>query len=258
MNLSLITLLLSITLLFLTACQPKTAYKTDETTMVDSSFYYVQEDISDPFLDTVFQAPDKPIDLKKEIYPPPLQKPRFKEIEGFRVQIFAGIDSINAISTRAQTVKMTTDSVYLFSEKGLLKIQVGDYPYRYQADTVKEKFRRNGFPGAWVILRPIFIPIDSAAVDSLPSVQDAPATIVGSAESATSGKYKIQIIATGSEERAGEIVANIKQTMNFTAFYEKGGNLFKVFVGYFNDEDTARNALVKIRENGFPDAWLVY
>ncbi len=254
-----LTLLLSTILLFIYAsCQPAKTVKTDETTMVDSSFYYVQEDISDPFLDTVFQAPDKPIDLKKEIYPPPPQKPRFKEIEGFRVQIFAGIDSINAISTRAQTVEMTTDSVYLFSEKGLLKIQVGDYPYRYQADTVKEKFRRNGFPGAWVILRPIFIPIDSAAVDSLSSAQDVPATIVGSAESATSGKFKIQIIATGSEERAGEIVTNIKQTMNFTAFYKKEGNLYKVFVGYFNDENAARNALVKIRENGFPDAWLVY
>ena len=257
MNPKIITLLLSITLLFLAACQPKTV-KTDETTMVDSSFYYIQEDINDPFLDTVFQAPDKPIDLKKEIYPLPPQKPRFKEIEGFRVQIFAGIDSLNAISSRAQAVEITTDSIYLFSEKGLLKIQVGDYPYRYQADSQKEKFRRNGFPGAWVILRPILIPIDSASVDSISQTLVNPSPIVGSAESATSGKYKIQIIATSSEERASEIVANIQQTLNFNAFFEKGGNLFKVFVGYFNEEDVARKALVKVRENGFPDAWLVY
>jgi len=109
-----------------------------------------------------------------------------------------------------------------------------------------------------VILRPILIPIDSLAVDSVSSQAEIPAAIIGTTETATGGKYKIQIIATASEQRAGEIVADIKGTLNYPAFYEKGGNLYKVFVGYFMEENTARQALAKIRQSGFPDAWLVY
>jgi len=87
MNLSLIISISVSILIILTACQPKTAYDKDETAAVDSAFYYVQKDIDDPFLDTVFQAPDGTVNLKMDVYPPPVQKPKFKEIEGFRIQI---------------------------------------------------------------------------------------------------------------------------------------------------------------------------
>ena len=241
MKTSTIILLTSTVLLFLLSCQPKTMTKTDETSMVDSSFYYVQEDISDPFLDTIFQAPDQAINLKKEIYPPPVQKSKFKEIEGFRIQIFAGLDSLNALSSRSQAADLVSDSVYLLADKGLLKVQVGDYPYRYQADTMRDKFRKNGFPGAWIILRTILIPADTSDTDATGA-----------------GTFKIQIIATGSESRAGEIINEITGQLSLSAFSEKSGTLYKVFVGYFKEEQEAREALKKIREGGYPDAWLVY
>ena len=258
MKICLITLLLSFTLLFLTACQPKVAKQTDESAAVDSAFYYVQKDIDDPFLDTVFQKPDSMVNLKKDVYPPPVQKPKFKEIEGYRIQIFAGVDTINALSTRSQAATMVTDSVYLLDDQGLLKVQVGDYPYRYQADKMRDQFRREGFPGAWVILRTILIPFEADTLADTTDVSDS--TLVAQPVQAAieEGKFKIQIIATGSEERAQDIVDNITQTMNFKAFHEKSGNLYKVFVGYFKEEATARDALVKVRANGYPDAWLVY
>lgn len=244
--------------MFLTACQPKMAIKDDETATVDSAFYYVQKDIDDPFLDTLSQAPDRSISLKKDVYPPPVQKPKFKEIEGFRVQIFAGADTLNALSTRSQAATMVTDSVYLLDDQGLIKVQVGDYPYRYQADKMRDQFRREGFPGAWVILRTILIPYEAASTDDTITVADTVMAAQPVEKSVVEGNFKIQIIATGSEERAQEIVDNLKQTMNYQAFYEKSGNLYKVFVGYFKEENTARDALDKIRTEGYPDAWLVY
>ncbi len=72
------------------------------------------------------------------------------------------------------------------------------------------------------------------------------------------GQYKIQIMATGSEDRAQAKVEEIKGSTAYSAFYEKSGNLFKVFVGYFKQEAVAREALSDIRGNGYPDAWLVY
>ncbi len=258
MKTSTIIFLTSTVLLFLLSCQPKTLTKADETSMVDSSFYYVQEDISDPFLDTIFQEPDQAINLKKEVYPPPLQKSKFKEIEGFRIQIFAGIDTINALSSRSQAADLVSDSVYLFADKGLIKVQVGDYPYRYQADTMRDKFKKNGFPGAWVILRTILIPADTSATDeTLPLAESKPNEEPLTKATGT-GKFKIQIIATGSEDKAGEIINEITGQLNLSAFSEKSGDLYKVYVGYFKEEQKAREALKKIREGGYPEAWLVY
>jgi cell division septation protein DedD len=258
MKIGLILILPGLTFIILSACQPQTAVKTEETATVDSAFYYVQKDIDDPFLDTVFQAPDPSIALKKELYPPPEQKPKFKEIEGFRIQIFAGVDTVNALSTRAQAKTIVSDSVYLLDEQGLLKVQVGDYPYRYQADKVRDQFRREGFPGAWVILRTILIPFEADSTETVQAIPDT-ATVVQPAKPVVEqGKYKIQIIAIGSEDRAQEIISNLKQNMNYQAFYERSGSLFKVFVGYFQEEMTAREALGKLRESGYPDAWLVY
>jgi len=73
----LIIFLMSFTL-FLASCQPKTAYKNNDAATVDSAFYYVQKDINDPFLDTVFQTPDQTINLKMDIYPPSAQYSKFK------------------------------------------------------------------------------------------------------------------------------------------------------------------------------------
>jgi hypothetical protein len=258
MNLGfLFTLFVSILIVFI-ACQPKTAVKKDETATVDSAFYYVQKDIDDPFLDTVFQEPDPSIALKKEIYPPPDQKPKFKEIEGFRVQIFAGIDTLNAISSRSQAKALVPDSVYLLEDKGLLKVQVGDYPYRYQADKVRDQFKREGYPGAWVILRTIIIPFEADTTEEIKSASDSVIVAQPAVQTIEQGSFKIQIIAIGSEEKASAIVDNLKQNMNYQGFYEKSGNLYKVFVGYFKEENTAREALEKLKESGYPDAWLVY
>jgi hypothetical protein len=196
--------------------------------------------------------------LRKEVYPPPEQKPKFKEIEGYRIQIFAGVDTLNASSTRSQATTIVPDSVYLFAEKGLLKVQVGDYPYRYQADKVRDQFRREGFPGAWVILRTILIPFESDTTEEIKTREDSVVVVQPATQITEQGKFKIQIIAVGSEEQAITIIDQVKLEMNFQAFHEKSGNLFKVFVGYFKEESTAREALEKLRASGYPDAWLVY
>jgi cell division septation protein DedD len=72
------------------------------------------------------------------------------------------------------------------------------------------------------------------------------------------GKYKIQVFASNSEAKANLTILDVKEINNYNAFYEKSGNLYKVFVGYFKLEQEARKALEDLRKNGFPDAWLVY
>ena len=239
----------------LTSCQPRSIVKSDQTALPDSVLYYQQADIADPFLDTIFQEPDQAISLNQKIYPPHIPEiiPKFKEVEGFRVQVFAGADSLSVRSIRAEIAAQTDDSVHYLIEKGLHKIQVGDYLYRYLADNMKTSMRQSGYPGAWVVQRTIIVPIDTTTADSITIQEtgtDNPAEV--------SGKYKIQLVATGTKERAEEIILQVQGKTTYRVFYEQSGNLYKVFVGLFESEPQAREELTKLRDLGYPDAWLVY
>jgi hypothetical protein len=252
MKINYIRWLVSSLAILIISCQPRSAVKTDTVTAPDSVFYFEQADISDPFLDTIFHEPDQSMALNKKLYPPELPPDRFKEIEGFRVQVFAGTDSANALANVYDLTTLVQDSVHFFQEKGLFKIQIGDYQWRYQADAMKTRMRQNGYSGAWVIQRSIIIPVDTT--DTLEQKID----MSGEQIIQDSGKYKIQVIATGSQEKAEEITNKLRNELDFPVFFEQSGNLFKVFVGMFKEESVARQLLTRVRELGYADAWLVY
>jgi hypothetical protein len=77
-------------------------------------------------------------------------------------------------------------------------------------------------------------------------------------EQLETGKYKIQVIVTADEIKAKDIVSELSILFQVKSFYEKSGNLFKVYAGFFNDEKLAQDTLTKIRETKYADAWLVY
>ena len=242
--------------LIIQSCQPVASRRdTVETTPPDSALYYRQADIDDPFLDTIFQEPDKAVSLNTRLYPPPPVEPqpeKFKNVDGFRVQVIAGTDSLQILNTSRQLSGEVLDSVYYFYEKGLYKVQVGDYQFHYKADSLKTVMRRTGYPGAWVARTIIRIPIDTTSVQmSAPAVQD-------SLQAMPEGKYKIQAAAISSESRAGEIISQLRSLSLQNAFYEKSGSVYKIFVGPFETETEARQKLQIVRDNGYPDAWLVY
>jgi hypothetical protein len=255
-----IVLILSVLILIwiLSACKSTRALRQEESEVsIDSSLYFQPVAVSDPFLDSLKQMPDKKVTMQKEVYPPPKAQPVgpfLKEVEGYRVQIFAGIDSINSLSALYQAKDLVPDSVYLFKEKGLYKVQVGDYQFRPQADNSKTHFRQNGFPGAWVVQRSILIPVDSTQTVRVTGGMDTGLPV----KTGKTGKYKIQVFVTSSMEKAQLTILDVKDIGNYNAFYEGSGDLFKVFVGPFEDEQQARRVLEDLRQNGFTDAWLVY
>jgi hypothetical protein len=233
------------------SCQQSLIKKDKRIAEVDSSLFFEQVEIEDPFLNKLANNPSQTFTLKKTLIPPPLpesEQSKFRTIEGYRVQIFAGIDSIYALSNKNIAKGTVMDTVYMFRDKGLFKLQVGDYPYYPQADSIKRQFRQTHFPGAWIVRTNILIPFQESGLDAM----------VDSVRVNNSGKYKIQVIATSDENKAENIVNSLKLQYNFNSFYESAGNIYKVFIGYFNNEDQARNALEIIRKGKYPDAWLVY
>ena len=245
-------ILILLLLMAFTSCQQSLIKKEMKTTEVDSSLYFEQVKIADPFLEKLKENSNQSFSLNKTFIPLPPPEPEkltYKIIEGFRVQIYAGVDQENAIVNKSIAKSAVKDTIYEIIEKGLIKLQVGDYPYYPQADSIKRIFRQTHFPGAWIVKTNIFIPNIDSQADTMLQSQMNPVP---------SGKYKIQVLATADEGRAKSILDELKTQFNERAFYELSGNMFKVYVGNFEKEEEARKALKKIREGKFPDAWLVY
>jgi hypothetical protein len=255
------TFWLGIFLILFQACQPGNLTRKNDQVPVDSSLYFQQVEVKDAFMDTVFSPGVQAATLSMKVVPPPPaepEPPRFKEIEGFRVQVFAGLDSLNAILSARQCRNTTNDSIYLFKEKQLYKIQIGDYPYRYQADSSKMSWRKNGFPGAWVVKRPVLIPIADEEIKTPTAPVISTASSNHENQERPAGKYKIQVMATATMERAQLLVNDLVTRNKFPAFTEKSGTIYKVMVGPFSSEAQARQVLESLRKSGYPDAWLVY
>ena len=255
----------------LSGCQThRLARRPVTQTPVDSSLYFEQVKIEDPFFYAIQEHYTQKISLEKVLIPEPAtsepdELEKFKEVDGYRVQVFAGVDSINALDILYQAESLAADSVYFIHEKGLYKIQVGDYQFYPVADSVKLSFRKSGYPGAWIVRRTILIPVKVGQNAALPTggpLHEGEAGkkegVAAEKEVSVTGRYYIQIMALLSEEKARLVAASLKRTTEYNSYYNKVGNLYKVFVGPFQTENEARDALRDVKSSGYPDAWLVY
>jgi len=240
----------------LVGCHPSALIKKEkpQAARPDSVLFYRQKDISDPFLDAVIGAGSDTLVLHTRLIPPPPPPKKFRQIEGLRVQVFAGLDSLNAAGIRYQLANRQEDSVYFFKDKGLFKIQVGDYLYRTDADKKKQILRNNGFSGAWVVQTLINVPLDTVQVDS--------SITVGSKNIETKGEnfgkvFRIQVMATGDKKRAETLAKELRQRFDFPAVARKINDLYKVYLGNFTAREEADKALKQVRAGGYPDAWIV-
>jgi len=239
----------------LISCQPGPLVKPTQTG-VDSVLFFEEKEISDPFLQSLFNEDNSDIELKTQLNPPaPPPPPNYREVEGFRVQVFAGLDSINALTTKHKLQAKLDDPVYLLKENGLVKIQVGDYLYRVDADNKNLVLRREGFPGAWVVQKKIRI---TKTADSAAVVEPAPPINKPSDIEPGNYKFKIQIIVTGDLPRAEQLKAQLQSQFNNVCWFEEINGLYKVFLGKFQKRESADALLNDVRQNGFSDAWLVY
>jgi len=250
--------------IFLFSCHPNKKVQQTETKPnadIDSVFFYKQKDIADPLIDAVLDTTDhSSVTLKKELVPVTPPKPDYKLIQGYRVQIFASLDSANAVVAKYKAQQEVEQPVYVIRDGEMFKVQVGDFPYQAQAYTLRDEITRNGFKGAWVVQREIRIPLSNDE-NNTAGENEKPNTTNSSAEAQNqqgNGKYSIQIAAVSDEMRAQQLVYEVKNKFQTEANYKLVGSVYKVYLGRFSDRDSADSFLQKVRSAGYPDAWLVY
>ena len=215
----------------------------------DSFLYYQPMAITDTFLDSLKTSYDKDESIKVRLFPPPPPPvPKTKQVEGFRIQTFAGLDSINALTVIQKLKNTVTDSIYFFKDKGLFKIQFGDYLFRNDADLKVLDIRKFGISGAWVVTSLINVPNDSVAhiqtVDSVEKVIEAP--------------YKIQVLVTSDLIKKDNLIRKLKTEFDLESYFIESDSLFKIFLGKFNNRSEAEKVLNQVKKSGYLDAWLVY
>ncbi len=230
-------------LIVLFSCAPQAVFTVKKPAEPDSVLFYQQKNVADPFVDSILSQPGDSAEISIRLIPPP-PPDTLRFVEGFRVQVFAGLDSIRAASVTHKISSILQDSVYLFKDNGLFKVQAGDFIYRHLADSVQRKLTIQSFPGTWVVKRMIIAP---------DSVSEPPP-----ASKILEFKFTIQILATSDESRALEMVSQLQGQFEFPAYYKNIGSVFKVFMGKFAVRSEADKALTQIRQKGYPDAWVVH
>ena len=90
----------------------------------DSFLYYQPVPLQNSFLDSMDTKYDQEVSLKVRLVPPlPPPPSEFKQIEGYRIQLFAGLDSLNGMAASMQLKQSQQDSVYFFKENNLFSVQ---------------------------------------------------------------------------------------------------------------------------------------
>jgi len=232
-------------ILVLAACQPAAIVRPiTRGSEVDSVFYYRQEPVADAFLDSLSLKDNQSLSLKTTLLPPPVPVDLFDHAPGFRVQVFAGADSVKAVQEKVNSRSAAgTDSVYLFRENGLFKVQVGDYPGRPQAEESRNRLKAAGFGGAWLVQREINIP---RSVTPPAAENTAPA-----------GRYFIQLRATSDQSKALDLAERAAAEFNLNYKIIGSGQLYKVMIGPLPNRFEAERRLTLVRNAGYADAWIV-
>ncbi len=69
--------------------------------------------------------------------------------------------------------------------------------------------------------------------------------------------YRIQLMASSSEEMVRSEKRSIEKNLQLTVYIDFDEPYYKVYVGDYVSKRSANRALSKIKESGYPDAWIV-
>ncbi len=171
----------------------------------------------------------------------------YQETTGIRVQLFAGTDFINAEKVAAEARALDLDSVYVIEEKGIYKVQLGNYTEHLEAEKMLDQLRFVGISNAWITQSTIHTPKKASGS----------ATITHDLKGSDTLKvvYAIQVFVTHSNDKAKRLAQKISQKFDNTQVI-KQGQYWKILIGRYYSEEIARSKLSQIINSGYPDAWL--
>ena len=170
----------------------------------------------------------------------------FIESSGYRVQTFAGSNRQNAEKMATILIDLNLDSVYVVEEGGLFKVQLGNFKERLEAEKMLDLLRFRDISNSWIVETSIHVPKQPATLADTVSSEKEPPTY----------DFAIQLFVTKNEESAKDFSAKFTRELGDLSWIIQNGEFWKVLSGRYIEESEARKRLEKIRNSGYPDAWI--
>ncbi len=165
-----------------------------------------------------------------------------KQVLGYRVQVFAGLNRDNARRVKEVSERKTKEKVYILLKDDLFKVQIGDLKSRIDAENLREKLEQElDFSGAFIVNTLIFNKLSKNESINISS----------------SLSFFIQIGAYSSESNAKKLLemATVYGYENSTI--SSDGDLHKVLIGGYDSRDGTEVEKEKLIELGFEGAWIL-
>jgi hypothetical protein len=170
----------------------------------------------------------------------------FTETSGYRVQTFAGSDRENAEKMATRLINLNLDSVYVIEEKGLYKVQIGNFTEKLEAEKMLDLLRFQDMSNTWIVETLIHVPKQPVA---------PPVTTTFDTES-SSPNFAIQLFVTKDKRKAEEFSEKFSEELGDSSRVFQTAEFWKVLSGRYIQESKARERLEEIRNSGYPDAWI--
>ena len=175
-----------------------------------------------------------------------IERRSFIETNGYRIQTFAGSNKENAEKMATTLINLNLDSVYVIDERGLFKVQIGNFTERLEAEKMLDLLRFRDISNSWIVQTVIHVPKQPVTL---------PDTITSEKEFSPSN-FAIQLFVTKNEQSAKEFSAKFTGELGDPSRLIQNGEFWKVLSGKYINEFKARERLEGIRNSGYPDAWI--
>ena len=158
-----------------------------------------------------------------------------RAVNGYRVQVFAGMNKENAEAVRTQIQGNISHKVYIIVADNLYKVQVGDFQARLDAEELSVSLR-NDFPGCFI---------------------QKTLVLAGDEVKQSFGKYFVQLGAFASKEGAKSFQTTVREFNYSNSIIFEENEFYKVLIGAYKTREEAEEIKQKLIMIGFDGAWIV-
>jgi len=174
--------------------------------------------------------------------------------KGYRCQAFAGASLANAQQVAARLRSLDFDSVYVFkSERGLYKVQIGDFDNREGAVELLDRLRNAGIKNAWIVESDIRI---AKSPEEKGAFEDQKNSRQQQFDLEQEFFYAIQVFATGDSLKALKLREVFQTETQNPAEVVREDSIWKVLIGRFKQRSEAEQLLKSLKRRRFVDAWI--
>ena len=99
-------------------------------------------------------------EAEKIVVPP--EKPAEEMVQGYRVQLLATGDEVQAREVKKDAIFKLEEDVYLVFEAPLYKLRVGDCRTKREAEGLRDEAIRKGFRDAWIVPSKVYRTVGDA------------------------------------------------------------------------------------------------